>query len=193
MTGFFYAKSARKAPFENRLQICKPDSVVPSLLKKPAIIYLSQPLPDGINLPTLPRILLRKPERVIHYHTGRTDMNQGYTWHFSTQGLPFFSITEKNRGLLPHIFTITRRSFSEGGLLFSVALSVSRQGVNPALHRCDALCCPDFPPVIQRCQAMTRFVAEGKVTISLILKVNLRSTVAVERMILIDKTFHFFL
>ena len=30
-----------------------------------------------------------------------------YTWHFSTQGLPACIITDTDRGLLPHIFTLT--------------------------------------------------------------------------------------
>jgi len=44
-----------------------------------------------------------------------------YTWHFSTQGLPFCYVAIPERRLLPYIFTLTlyktRRSFS-------VALSV---------------------------------------------------------------------
>ena len=35
-------------------------------------------------------------------------------WHFSMQGLPVPTITCRDRELLPHVFTFTRRSFSEG-------------------------------------------------------------------------------
>ena len=34
-------------------------------------------------------------------------------WHFSMQGLPASRITAGSRELLPHVFTFTRRSFSE--------------------------------------------------------------------------------
>jgi hypothetical protein len=41
------------------------------------------------------------------------------------QGLPANDVAIISRELLPHVFTLARRSFSEGGQLFSVALSVN--------------------------------------------------------------------
>src|SRR5690606_6417005 len=110
-----------------------------------AIIYLSRRLPDGIDLPTLDRFA----------EANRTSSPQrSYTWHFSMQGLPPAGVTTDSRELLPHVFTISRLrraspptsdSPAEGWLLFSVALSVPRLREDPAVHRCIALCCPDFP------------------------------------------------
>lgn len=132
--------------FFYKLQTCKPDSVLSfdngHHLSVPEITFRNQSAyPSPVSVKKIYRV---STQALVSLSL------QGLMWHFSTQGLPFFSITEKNCGLLPHIFTITRRSLSEGGLLFSVALSVSHLGVNPALHRCDALCCPDFPPITKR-------------------------------------------
>lgn len=86
----------------------------------------------------------------------RAVLGQRHTWHFSTQGLPCYYITVITRRLLPYVFTLACRSFSEGWFaltinsawrLFSVALSVAPPDAgHPALHRYVALCCPDFPP-----------------------------------------------
>lgn len=62
-------------------------------------------------------------------------------WHFSTQGLPANYIAVNSRELLPHVFTLSPKL----EWLFSVALSVSEKNRNPAIHRCAALSCPDFP------------------------------------------------
>jgi hypothetical protein len=63
------------------------------------------------------------------------------------QGLPDNKIALTTRELLPHVFTLIPTVTS--GQLFSVALSVPdprfREDQGPALHRCIALCCPDFP------------------------------------------------
>ena len=47
---------------------------------------------------------------------GRAALNGYYTWHFSMQGLPANDVTVISRGLLPHVFNLALRSFSEGGL-----------------------------------------------------------------------------
>src|SRR5690606_7610853 len=39
---------------------------------------------------------------------------------------------------------------AKGWLLFSVALSVPRLREDPAVHRCIALCCPDFPTLPEK-------------------------------------------
>ena len=39
---------------------------------------------------------------------GRAALGRWYTWHFSMQGLPFPAVTWRERGLLPHIFTLIR-------------------------------------------------------------------------------------
>ena len=104
------------------------------------IIYLFRKLLSGINLPTL-------PDSFDAFC--RAGKKSGFTWHFSAQGLPKILITKYSRELLPHVFTITSpRPSPEGGRirqLFSVALSISLL-TNPAIHRCAALRCPDFPP-----------------------------------------------
>lgn len=103
---------------------------------------------------------------------GRAALNGYYTWHFSMQGLPANDVTVISRGLLPHVFNLALRSFSEGGLalwqfslkacLLAISLSdyphpqklhqavifcgtLSLSFNRPAVHRCIALCCPDFP------------------------------------------------
>jgi hypothetical protein len=55
---------------------------------------------------------------------GRVALKRPYTWHFSTQGLPSRYVTTPERGLLPHIFTLTLYSLRHTRRLFSVALSV---------------------------------------------------------------------
>lgn len=64
------------------------------------IIYLFRKLLSGINLPTLPDSL-----RIC-----RAGKKSGFTWHFSTQGLPEIFITKYLREPLPHIFTFSPRS-----------------------------------------------------------------------------------
>lgn len=73
---------------------------------------------------------------------GRAALNHQYTWHFNSQGLPVLIVTNPNRELLPHIFTLT--SLTERRL-FSVALAGFRHFGIPSVRRCDALCCSDFP------------------------------------------------
>jgi len=70
-------------------------------------------------------------------------------WHFSMQGLPANDVTIKSCEPLPHIFTLTPTLSTSGEgegsyFLWHSLLVVSNQ---PALHRCIALCCPDFPPL----------------------------------------------
>jgi len=96
-----------------------------------AIIYLGQLLPTAsICLPWI---------------IGRAALKRSYTWHFSTQGLPAAPVTRNNRGLLPHIFTLTLWMKPPIRRSFSVALSRFPVKEKPAVSRCVALCCPDFP------------------------------------------------
>lgn len=71
----------------------------------------------------------------------RATLKGYYTWHFSMQGLPVSSVTSENRGLLPHVFILT--FIAKGSyFLWHLLSPVTRC---PAIHRCIALCCPDFP------------------------------------------------
>ena len=145
-------------------------------------------------------------------------------WHFSMQGLPANNVAIICRELLPHVFNLTPAlSKEEGRQLFSVALSVSlwlvspRTTANPALHRCIALCCPDFPPSRHwresdnpACsnnfkEATAKIITDFGIMRILpifwhwlnshwfsILKKNLSSSITKLWMILINKRFHFF-
>lgn len=62
-----------------------------------AIIYLLPVLLPEVNLPTLPD----SKEAFL-----RAEEKSGFTWHFSTQGLPEILITKYSRELLPHVFTL---------------------------------------------------------------------------------------
>ena len=84
------------------------------------------------------------------------------TWHYSTQGLPGFYITTKTCELLPHIFTITASIKLEATWFLWHCLLPDFATRYPALHRCIALCCPDFPPFCKSRNAITRLVANGK-------------------------------
>jgi hypothetical protein len=76
-------------------------------------------------------------------------------WHFSVQGLPATGVATGSCGLLPHIFTLACRIFNED--LFVQAKNPASADIlcgtisfpifigKPAIHRCIALCCPDFP------------------------------------------------
>lgn len=75
---------------------------------------------------------------------GRAALRQSYTWHYSTQGLPFPQVTRGKRELLPHIFTLTPK----GGYFLWHSLSTGGwRRCCPAVHRWVALRCPDFPPL----------------------------------------------
>ena len=113
------------------LQAYKPDSV--SRLGVITIIYLRWLLPATcICLPWTIR---------------RAALKRSYTWHFSTQGLPVVTVTSNNRGLLPHIFTLTVFVQTQTRRLFSVALSRFAKSESPAVSRirCSALSGLSYP------------------------------------------------
>ena len=64
-----------------------------------------------------------------------------YIWHFSMQGLPPLPVTRQRRELLPHVFTLTTPKRGSN-FLWHFLLTNKR---HPAVNRCIALCCPDFP------------------------------------------------
>jgi len=88
---------------------------------------------------------------------GRAALNDWYTWHFSMQGLPVPTVTSWDRELLPHVFTITRSAFAEAmadkAVIFCGPVCFPHCCGSPAVSRCIALCCPDFPPHI-KCEAI---------------------------------------
>ena len=82
---------------------------------------------------------------------GRAVLQRYYMWHFSMQGLPVNNVTIKNCELLPHIFnltpTLSTSGEGEGSYFLWHFLLRWPSPKHPALHRCIALCCPDFPPL----------------------------------------------
>jgi len=92
------------------------------------------------------------------------------------QGLPANDVTIKSCGLLPHIFIFNPPLPLLGGegvggyfLWHYLLLQLTFQHwlKYPAIHRCIALYCPDFPPqlVLRQAQdagAIARFAANGK-------------------------------
>ncbi len=110
-----------------------------------------------ILLPTLPGIpLTRKCKRAVYLACfGKP----GYTWHCSTQGLPSRPVTGPRRELLPHVFTLT--PILIGTVIFCGTLFPAlRPG--PAVNRCVALYCPDFPFHCEGNGTITRFAASAK-------------------------------
>src|SRR3954465_11759902 len=85
-----------------QLPAYKPDSVCTIRLLgiAEAIIYLVPTLLSGSFC--LPSSL---PDTSAG--NGRATLNGWYTWHFSMQGLPVPTVTNRNRELLPHVFTLT--------------------------------------------------------------------------------------
>ena len=69
--------------------------------------------------------------------------HQRYIWHYSMQSLPISTVTCTYCELLPHIFTLT--ALHAKRRLFSVALFLVLLLKQPAVNRCIALRCPDFP------------------------------------------------
>ena len=70
-------------------------------------------------------------------------------WHFNMQGLPAYDVTIKSRELLPHVFNLTPtlpEGEREGSYFLWHCLFAGFETSDPAIHRCIALCCPDFPP-----------------------------------------------
>lgn len=62
--------------------------------------HLSGPaITGGILLPTLDPFCLGR--------IGRAALRGSYMWHYSTQGLPIPFVTNRDRELLPHIFTFS--------------------------------------------------------------------------------------
>ena len=99
-----------------------------------AIIYLSQKLPNVIKLPT--HHGLKERERVI-LHPKVTMTYVAFQHARFTPG--------RHCCIPPGAFTSRFHPYpNKLGRLFSVALSVLVLQ-DPAIHRCDALCCPDFP------------------------------------------------
>ena len=81
-------KTGDCSPADKLLSAHKPDSVA---AVGGAIIYLARSLLNGSGcLPSGIR---------------RAVFKRRYTWHYSMQGLPASFITERRRGLLPHVFT----------------------------------------------------------------------------------------
>ena len=76
-----------------KLQVCKPGSVLCYHLSAMNIAV-------HLYLPTLDLVCPKAAHE-------RAVLNRSYTWHFSTQGLPSWSVTTAGRGLLPHIFTLS--------------------------------------------------------------------------------------
>jgi hypothetical protein len=62
-------------------------------------------------------------------------------WHYSMQGLPAIIVANNCRELLPHVFTFIPLS-QESNFLWHFLLAPKH---HPAVSRCIALCCPDFP------------------------------------------------
>ena len=52
-------------------------------------------------------ILLPTLGRTANGEIGRAALQRPYTWHYSTQGLPFQAVTNLNRERLPHVFTFS--------------------------------------------------------------------------------------
>ncbi len=80
----------------------------------------------------------------------------GFTWHCSTQGLPIITITCNYRELLPHVFTLIPIKIGTVifcGTIFPVYRNLS---AGPAINRCVALYCPDFPFVRKIKRTITR-------------------------------------
>ena len=87
-------KSSKKNNYKPVSRILYPDR------NREAIIYLVWPLlTKSFCLPT--QRTLTEFERAA--------LQRWYTWHFSMQGLPFPAVTWRERGLLPHIFTLALR------------------------------------------------------------------------------------
>jgi hypothetical protein len=146
-----------------------PDNVREKFDHQPVSRILS-PLPGGYHLSCrqhycgglfcLPFPVHSCSERAAHLITRTKRMNKpGYTWHFSMQGLPAMTITRHDRGLLPHVFNFTRPSRRKNvgsNFLWPCLFPLSK---DPALNRCIALRCPDFPLL----RAIARLMVERQI------------------------------
>ena len=120
---------------------CKPISrILYPVWQREVIIYLAVTLLQQSCCLPFPIPIKTGSKRAAYLAHKR---KPGYTWHYSTQGLPTIVITYNHRELLPHVFTLIHTVLR--GRLFSVALS-SRRKPGPAINRCVALRWPDFPP-----------------------------------------------
>ena len=95
-----------------------------------------------ILLPTLPVIPQKRKCKRAAYNALR---HTGFTWHCSTQGLPLITITCNYRELLPHVFTLIRQTADGNFLWHYLPGSLIIAAPGPAINRCVALYCPDFP------------------------------------------------
>ena len=83
------------------------------------------------------------------------------------QGLPFTIVTNRNRELLPHVFTLTPiRLRRMGAVIFCGPVCSPHFCGDPVVNRCIALRCPDFPPrlclIAQRTEAIAWLIVEGQ-------------------------------
>jgi hypothetical protein len=109
-----------------------------------AIIYLSQQLPEAINLPTLDRDRLSTVRR-------RAVCNRSCTWHFSMQGLPAKDVTIIGRELLPHVFNLTAIIVDDAAVIFCGTISsrLSPEAGSSPVH-CSVLSGLSFPRKAER-------------------------------------------
>ena len=73
---------------------------------------------------------------------GRAALQRWHTWHFSMQGLPFPTVACRDRGLLPHVFTITLRKPVKD---FGRSLPTLKLRQTKAVIFCGTVCSPSLP------------------------------------------------
>ena len=125
----------------------------------------------------------------------RAVLRRWYMWHFSMQGLPVNNVTIKNCELLPHIFnltpTLSTSGEGEGSYFLWHFLLHWLSPKHPALHRCIALCCPDFP-LLNKLSSDSQACSDVKLNSKSVLEEYFRSAIPEIRMILVYERFYFF-
>ncbi len=124
-----------------------------SARRRTVIIYLAVALLQQSCC--LPFPLFRKSGNINEQLIMPCDI-PGFTWHCSTQGLPLITITCNYRELLPHVFTLIRQTADGNFLWHYLPGSLIIAAPGPAINRCVALYCPDFPFVRKIKRTITR-------------------------------------
>ena len=116
---------------------CKPISrILYPVWQREVIIYLAVTLLQQSCCLPFPIPIKTGSKRAAYLAHKR---KPGYTWHYSTQGLPTIVITYNHRELLPHVFTLIPTVCGDGYFLWHYLPGINRDrlltGVSPFAGR----------------------------------------------------------
>jgi len=130
------------------LQACKPDSVPYPKVRWLSFICSKSYLNESIYLPFLASRVERNCERAAHILKRFRFKNQGLHGISAYKVYPYSALLSNT---VSSYLTFSPSSCRSRTVIFCGTVCCTALGVvHPAIHRCIALCCPDFPPIATR-------------------------------------------